>query len=127
MVKLPILALILLSIVLGDIKILNTLDGKLGSEPCTRICSGVDKDYTGWRASFNRGKVWKTVEITGCDFISTPIVTAVSGSHNKVCPSFTVPVVVSNNFKLYTVEDYTADKMAADKCKVFWTAVGFVC
>ena len=45
--------------------------GKMCPEPCVSVCSGVEKDYSGWINSHNRpGKVYKSIVTTGCDFVS---------------------------------------------------------
>ena len=130
------LLLILVSVLLAstqaDTKILNTPDGKTGPEPCIRVCSGVDKNFSGWdNSSKNPGKVYKFINIYGCNFVSPPIVTAVAGSGHilahKLCPSFTVNNVASSAFNLYSVTDFTAYYMRQHQCRIYWTATGYTC
>ena len=124
---LPMLISVLLAGAQADIKIVSTPDGKIGPEPCIRTCSGVDKDYSGWHAApYYPGKVHKSIYMSGCDFVSEPVVTAVSGN-NYLCPSFTVANVHSNYFYLYSVSDSTKGKMNQYHCRVYWTATGFTC
>ena len=116
----------------ADTKILNTPDGKTGPEPCIRVCSGVDKNFSGWDNSpQNPGKVYKFINIYGCGFVSPPIVTAVSGSGHdlayKLCPSFSVNQVTSSSYHLYSVTDFTAYNMRQHQCRIYWTATGFTC
>ena len=122
---------VLLAGTLADIKILDTPDGKIGPEPCVRVCSGVDKNYSGWYDSdSNPGKVYMPINMTGCDFVSQPIVTAVSGSGvglSNLCPSLTVTLVRSHFFYLFSVSDFTKNKMKLHQCRVYWTATGFTC
>ena len=122
---------VLLASTQADIKILDTPDGKMGPESCFRVCSGVDKHYIGWSDSVNNpGKVYKYIDMSNCDFVSRPVVTAVSGSGvggSNLCPSLTVPHVRSNYFHLYSVSDSTKDKMSQYQCRVYWTATGFTC
>ena len=128
---LPMFVLVLLAGTQADIKILDTPDGKAGPEPCVRVCSGVDKDYSGWYDSdHNPGNVYKPINMTGCDFVSQPTVTAVSGSGvglSNLCPSLTVTLVRSHFFYLFSVSDFTKDKMRQHQCRVYWTATGFTC
>ena len=123
--------LILLAGVHADIKILNTPAGKVGSEPCARICSGVDQEYTQWVLTANHPtKVHKYINISDCNFVYPPVITAVSGGsadNFRLCPSFTIPAVNNDGFKLYSVVDSSHDRMRVDQCNVYWTASGFVC
>ena len=131
MITLTIFVLILLAGVQGDIKILSTPSGTLGHEPCARICSGVDTDYRGWKDSHaSHGKTYKYVWMSDCDFISTPVITVTSRSvtNSRLCPTFTISYNVWRyKFRLHSVPDFTADKMARYQCGILWTAVGFVC
>ena len=125
---LPMFISVLLASTQADIKIVSTPDGKMGSEPCVRTCSGVDKDYSGWynAGSYYPGKVHKYIDMSGCDFVSQPVVTAVSGN-GYLCPSFIVTYVRSDYFTLFSVSDFTKDKMWQHQCRVYWTATGFTC
>ena len=128
---LPIYVSVLLASAQADIKILNTPDGRIGPEPCVRVCSGVDKNYSGWYDSDpNPGKVYKGINMSGCDFVSEPVVTAVSGNGFNtfnLCPSFTVTYVHRDLFYLYSLSDFTKEKMNQHQCRVYWTATGFTC
>ena len=126
---LPMLISVVIASSQADTKIVSTPDGKMGS--CIRVCSGVDEDYSRWENSGSKfGKVWMTINMTGCDFVSQPVVTAVSGSgdsYSRLCPSLTVPHVRSDYFHLYSVSDSTKDEMIQYHCRVYWTATGFTC
>ena len=131
---LPMFVSVLLASTQADIKIVSTPDGKMGPEPCVRVCSGVDKDYSGWTNSgANLGKVRKTIYMSGCNFVSRPVVIAVSGSgfrNTHLCPSLTVTYVTyasSGYFFLSSVSSITRDKMRLHQCRVYWTATGFIC
>ena len=68
--------------------------------------------------------------MSGCDFVSEPVVTAVSGSgvdNYHLCPSLTVAYVDSDCFMLYSVSDYTSSNIRNNQCRVYWTATGFTC
>ena len=121
---------LLVSTVEADIKILDTPDGKMGPEPCVRVCSGVDKEHTGW-TTYN-GRVYKAIYMSGCDFVSPPVVTMVSASGvnnpNYLCPSFTVYQSLSSEYFLPISESgYTKEKMRLYQCRIYWTATGFTC
>ena len=116
------------------IKILDTPDGQKGNDPCVTVCSGVDKDYGQWTLHSNmlnpiyEAAVSKDIDISGCDFAFTPVVTAVSGSSGvEICPSFTVPSVAKSSFKLVSTTTYIPAWMSVLKCKVYWTATGYTC
>ena len=130
MISLTIFALFLLAGVQGDIKILDTPDGTMGHETCARICSGVDKEYTRWSDSrASPGKTYNYVYMSDCEFISPPVVTVTSRgvSDSRLCPPVTISKVYSWRIFIYSVPDFTADKMREHQCSIFWTAVGFVC
>lgn len=126
-----IFVLVLSSGALADIKILDTPDGKMGPEPCVRVCSGIDRDYTGWDdSSENPGEVYKWIHgMSGCGFVSAPVVTVSGGSisSSDLCPSFTHYLVSNTEFFLYSVSGSSRDKMINHKCEVYWTATGFTC
>ena len=128
---LPMFISVLLTSTQADTKILSTPDGKMGPDPCARVCSGVDKKHTVWLDSgYYPGKVNKRISMFGCEFISTPVVTVVSGGGAdgyKICPSLTVADVTHSSFLLYSVSDFTKDKIVQSKCRVYWTATGFTC
>ena len=95
MITVTIFVLILLAGVQGDIKIVDTPDGRMGHENCARICSGVDKDYSGWgNSGFHPGKTYKWVYITDCDFISAPVITVTSRGVYGFCPTYRIFVVI---------------------------------
>ena len=129
---LPIFIPVLLaSTAAGWIKILDTPDGKMSPEPCVTVCSGVDKNYfEWWNSESNPGKVWKKISMSGCDFVSQPVVTAVAGSGSGkelLCPSVTVNNLNPDRFTIYSVSDYTYEKMRRHECRIYWTATGFTC
>ena len=130
-ILLPIFVSVLLASAQADIKILSTPDGVTGPEPCIRTCSGVDKNHSRWyNSDTNPGKVFKWIDMSGCDFVSQPVVTAMSGEgigNEGLCPSFTAAYVQSNKFFIYSVTDFRADTMKNNACRVFWTATGFTC
>ena len=123
--------LVLLAGIRSDTKILDTPDRNMGPEPCIRTCTGIDRVVTGWyNSGVHLGKVYKDIDMTGCDFVSSPVVIALSGGNSnpyRVCPSFTIRNIDNNKFKLYSVSDFTSDEMRKNECKVFWTATGFAC
>ena len=127
---LPMFVLVLLAGTQADIRIVSTPDRKMGAIPCVRTCSGVDKNYAGWY-NYRYGIVSKRIDMSDCDFVSQPIVTAVSGSSpgkNMQCPSLNLPDVKSGEFTLYSSSVYyTADWARRDECRVYWTATGFTC
>ena len=144
MITLTIFVLILLAGVQGDIKILNTPDGIIRPEPCARICSGVEKEYSGWSLgtgdSFSH-RVYKDVYMSDCDFISPAVITVTSRSAYWPCPTFSIWRVYNNRFTLFTVPDLPPEIeshryiprnllpvwMERNQCSIYWTAVGFVC
>ena len=114
----------------ADTKIVSTPDGTMGPDPCVRTCTGVDNDYGGWHDSGWHPGVWKYIYMSGCDFVSKPVVTVTSAGdvgHDRTCPTFSVTYVSSDFFNLYSVQDFTKDKMREKQCSVFWTATGFIC
>ena len=134
MATLPILVLFIVTVVQGDTKMLNTPHGKPGthSDACSRVCSGVDDNAYNWENSdYMDTKVRKYIDMADCQFVSEPVVTAISydweGFGDKVCPSKTVTEVSKNSFMLYSVEEFTAEEMGVSHCWVFWIATGFVC
>ena len=128
------LMLVLVPVLRGDIKILNTPDGPA---PCARACAGVGKwDETGKWSWVNsgafRGMVYKNVQMVDCDFATPPVVTAATkrgGTNSRdSCPSVFVDGVGASWFGVYSVGDATdATKMRSAKCDVYWTAFGYVC
>ena len=132
-ILLPIFVSVLFVGAQADIKMVSTPDGKMGPEHCLRVCSGVDKNYYGWiNSQDNRGKVLKWIDMSGCDFVSEPVVTVGSSSGDRstmtnLCPSFTVTDGRIKEFLLNSVSDFDRYKMANRQCRVFWTATGFTC
>ena len=133
LLPLPIFVLVLLVVsAQSEIKIVSIPDGEMGAAPCATTCAGVDKDYSGWMESnFNTGKVLKWIDMSGCDFVSSPVVTVSSecgiSAHHIWCPSFTVAFVFNERFLLYSLSDSTKDEMSRYQCRVYWTATGFTC
>jgi len=133
--------LVIVPVVRGDIKILDTPDkGYVGSAPCARTCAGIGRWNDGdWINSmqFAPGKVFKRVQIADCDFVTPPVVTAATGYDNgvdntkgashDVCPSVFVNGIEASRFRVYSVEGTTATKMRDARCEVYWSAFGYVC
>ena len=114
----------------ADTKIVSTPDGNMGPEPCVRTCSGVDNDYGRWRNSGEDPRVTKFISMSGCDFVSKPVVTAVSAGEfgsDRTCPSFSLRHVQESFFWLYSVQHLTEEQMREMQCSVYWTATGFIC
>ena len=129
-----IVTLVLVPAVQGELKILDTPDGKTGPAPCALTCSGVgrwnDTDPYCWlNSGYHPAKVYRHVDIRGCNFVSAPVVTTTTGSisFTGLCPSVTVTFVNSKQFNVYSVEDVRASKMLRDECSVYWTATGYNC
>ena len=127
------LMFVLVPIRRGDIKILNTPDGSVGSAPCARTCAGIWKwDGNLWgNSKWFLGKVYKWVHIADCDFVTPPVVTAatgydIGGTYNE-CPSVFVHGVGATSFFVCSVEDTTATKMRDARCDINWSAFGYVC
>ena len=133
------LMFVLVPIRRGDIKILNTPDGSVGSAPCARTCAGIWKwDGNLWgNSKWFLGKVYKWVHIADCDFVTPPVVTAATGYDNgvdntkgashDVCPSVFVNGIEASRFRVYSVEGTTATKMRDARCDINWSAFGYVC
>ena len=131
------LMLVLEPVVRGDIKILDVPYGSVGSAPCARTCAGIGRWNDGdWlNSSLFLGKVLKDVQISDCDFVTPPVVTAATRHNNNsggrgtfnVCPSVFVRSVAVSSFYVYSVEDTTATKMREARCDVYWSAFGYVC
>ena len=116
-----------------ELKILDTPDGGTGPAPCALICSGVGKyDGTGlykW-GSFHLTptKAYKNVDMSGCDFVAPPVVTAtVKSKWWSLCPSISGGYTNGSWFQVHTVEDATPDEMRRKKCSIHWIATGYNC
>ena len=131
---LTLVMLVIVPVVRGDIKILDTPDkGYVGSAPCARTCAGIGRlyDWVDSSSTYFPGKVYKRVPIADCDFVTPPVVTAatrhnIGGTYN-VCPSVFVFSVAASWFTVYSVEDTTATKMRDTSCDINWSAFGYVC
>ena len=70
-----------LSLVHSDQKILSVPAGEPGPAPCARTCSGVgshiQKGEYEWKHDDQAAKMTKVVDMSECEFVSTPVVTAV--------------------------------------------------
>ena len=113
-----------------EVKILNTPDGISHPPPCALTCSGISKHSdTGnynWRSY--HGQAYKENNITGCGFVSPPVVTAIlKGYYMRGCPSVFIELSKESWFVVQTVEGATAGQMTKDRCDVYWTANGFNC
>ena len=65
--------------------------------------------------------------MTGCGFVSTPVITAVSRGPRGPCPGVSLRYVWYKGFDVVTVVDAAADDMVENDCDIYWTAHGFVC
>merc|ERR1711937_193868 len=95
------LVLILVSSGLGDLKIVR-LDNnrKVGDPPCARTCSGVgmsgDTGSFSWMWWHSKGKAYKYSDMSECNFVSPPIVSAtMRGDH---CPAIVLGTVTNSQF-----------------------------
>ena len=120
-----------------SVQVVNLPENAVGPEPCTHVCSGVQK----WDEAFGRyywddsgaypGKVWRLVDISACKFVSPPVITvttvrATDGDYG-ICPGLAVHDVSSTRFSVYSVNDATASDMRRIRCDINWTAAGFNC
>ena len=115
----------------NELKILDTPDGDARPAPCALTCSGIARwdetgDYGWHRSGSYQGKVLRRVSMSGCNFVSTPVVTA-STRGVRLCPSITQLAGDSGWFDEYTVEDSTADMMKKNRCNIHWSAFGYNC
>ena len=118
-----------------ELKILDTPDNNTHPLPCALICSGIDKhDETGdheWRNNrwpWSPDKAYKTVNMTGCGFVSPPVVTAtIKSQWWSLCPSIAEDYVMSLGFFVHTEENATAEEMRKKKCDIHWIATGYNC
>lgn len=130
--KLAIL-LFLISPTLADLKILSLPWYNNGPEPCARTCSGVSKYDDAdepWQSQVsgisNTGRPVKIVDISGCNFVSNPVVTTtVYGLPD--CPNVKVTSVRIDKFYAMSVEKTTTGYLKSNYCWVSWTANGFTC
>ena len=119
----------------SDLTILDTPDGGTHPASCALTCSGIGRwDATGdyrWRDSgAYPGKGYKYVGISGCNFVSPPVVIATTRSASLSamdCPSVIANGIAKTLFYLYTIEDSTAADMKSKKCDVHWSAFGYNC
>ena len=120
-----------LVIVTTDTRIL----GGTGPAPCTRTCAGT---YSGSWTGFDPGSAYVDIDITGCEFTTTPTITTDLYTENYTgLPGGHAVYVSSTRFK-YTIPTYnyleyynysaSTMKSAANKYyKVNWNAVGYYC
>ena len=134
MIILPLLLTMMVAPTLqSPLTILDTPDGGTHPAPCALTCSGIGRwDATRknrWMDSTARpGKSYKRVYISGCNFVSDPVLTLTTISPQPgVCPSVTVSGIYSDYFSVFTVEDSTAAEMKSKKCNIHWIAVGYNC
>ena len=117
----------------SELKILSTPDGSTHPPPCALTCTGVSKfnhqeEY--WK-EWSGVKSYKFVNIEGCGFVNTPVVTVTLKARTlgtKVrCP----PIFLAHPglllFFVITGEPATPHQMVSNGCDVFWTANGFIC
>ena len=114
----------------SDLIILDTPDGGTHPAPCALTCSGIGRwDVTGWGDSGRYpGKANFFVNISGCNFVTPPAVTATTRSRDSGdCPSVTVNSIANNYFYLYAVEHSSAAELNSKKCDIHWSAFGYNC
>ena len=119
----------------SELTILDTPNGGTGPAPCAITCSGIGRwDATGdysWKGSYSYRhpfKATKNVDMSGCNFVSPPVVTVTIRSPvSGMCPSVTVIEIYGNVFSLYSVEGTTAAHMTSKKCDIHWIAAGYNC
>ena len=100
------------------------------------ICSGVSLHsdpthpiYSWWDSSFYRGRVGKRVDMSGCGFISSAVITTTSRTLNGVdtasCPGLFTSHVTVSSFNVYSVEELSAEQIGEIMCDVHWIATGY--
>ena len=113
----------------SHLKIISTPDGTGGPAPCALTCSGVARHNETWQ-HWNTGHVYRRVDMSGCQFVSEPVVMVTVRGYLE-CPG---AVKVWNcqrkwNHVVYLLTDdaTTPEVMSKRKCDVYWTATGFQC
>lgn len=70
-------------------------------------------------------KAKKIVDISEWKFAAPPVVTAVLGRGNTLCPSKHVRWVLADKFYATSVEDSKAAALTHGLCDVYWIATGY--
>ena len=114
-----------------NIKILDTPDGEKHPEPCALICSGISRhDDNGWYYMTN-DKVYKEVDMSGCNFVSQPVVTVttrdVYDTNDYVCPAFITEDQSKGSFYVLSVQEISTKEVVIRRCDMHWIATGFNC
>ena len=113
----------------NNLKILGTPDGSTRPAPCGQTCVGVSRTFNSdsiWRES-HRGKVYKEIDMAGCEFVTRPVVTLTVQGSVEGCPSFFVEKIERNHFYVYSVQDFRAREAEENRCVVYWSATGYNC
>ena len=135
MIILLITAVLTVPTLQSQLKILNT-PGGTGPAPCALTCAGVAnwnvQGSWGWKDSTEfPGMVWRMIPISGCGFVSPPVITATAtsvGPKGGLCPALTKRGFVSGSqFAVYAVSKATEKQMRSDQCSIHWIATGFNC
>jgi hypothetical protein len=117
----------------GSVQVVNLPENPVGPENCTHVCSGVQKWNVGifyWVDSgWYSGKVYRSVDISACGFVSPPIITVTSSGGSGICPGLTVQSasIYSTRFRVYSINDVTVSDMKRIHCDINWIASGFNC
>jgi len=120
----------------GSVQVVNLPENAVGPEPCTHVCSGVQKWNVGvfyWvDSSYYPGKVYRSVDISACGFVTPPVITVTTSraggaGYLGICPGLTVHDVSSTDFDVYSINDATSSDMKRIRCDINWTASGFNC
>ena len=114
-----------------NIKILDTPDGKEHHKKCALICSGISRhDDDGWNDMAN-DKVYKQVNMIGCNFVSQPVVTVttrdVYETNDYVCPAFITENLSEGSFYALSVQEISMEEAVIRRCDIHWIATGFKC
>ena len=116
----------------SELKILNSPDGKPHPASCALTCTGISKHDEGGQSAWNglgNGLSYKNMDITGCGFVATPVVTTTVSGYSS-CPAVKVwGGHKSDRAELYVVtgEEADPDLLNSNKCDVYWTANGYTC
>ena len=108
-----------------NLSILRMSDGRTYPEPCAVICSGVESN---WRHSNNfPGKLYMKVDMSDCNFVSTPIITATADLSFSTAFNAGGVVIrqrIQKSFYAYVDGDMND---AANGLEMMWTATGYNC
>jgi hypothetical protein len=117
-----------------SLKILDTPDGKIHPEPCALVCSGIsrhDSDYSWSYVGFGLRIVYKKVDMSGCNFVSEPVITAttrdVYDTNRVTCPAFVTENSGADNFYIISKQPISTEDAERWQCDVHWVATGYNC